>query len=180
MSTAVGTLESLRETLKQTMEEKAKFETKVVEDRTRLEARIAELKKVVSDYTAELQSIHNTLQTMQPDTASENLKRPKLGYEQLQTPSLVADEKAKNWFDSPIAWFVGVVAMFILLWVIMSAFEKPKADACAMTSRIQERRVEVCKPVAEVEKTESVEIVRKITPRRPVRGVFRALIRRAP
>ena len=83
----IGTLESLRETLKQTMEEKNKFEAKVLEDRTRLETRIAELKKVVSDYTAELQSIGNTLETLQPDTKSEHLSRTQVDYQQIHAKS---------------------------------------------------------------------------------------------
>ena len=82
---SIGTLESLRETLRQTIEEKNKFEAKVVEDRTRIETRITELKKVVSDYTAELQSIGNTLETMHPDTKHEQLNRTHIDYQQFYT-----------------------------------------------------------------------------------------------
>jgi len=140
----IGTLESLRETLKQTMEEKNKFEAKVIEDRTRLETKIAELKNVVSDYTAELQSIGNTLETLQPDTRVEHMSRTHVDYRQIHTenaqPVFTSEEVEEllKGFHKPSAasvinpsdilkkvwngWVVLFLFFLLVFWAIFSWF----------------------------------------------------------
>jgi hypothetical protein len=146
----VGTLESLHETLKQTIEEKK-----------RIDAKIADIKKTISDYTAQLQSLGNTVQAIQPDTMSDHLQRSQADYQHLYTPTtpvmterdvkaFVAQEMAirqtppqKDTIDINVAQVLKFMAvagiMLLVIWLIMAVLKEPKASGCTFFDRIQSR-----------------------------------------
>jgi len=175
----IGTLESLREALKQTLEEKQRTEQKFAEDKQRLDQKIEEIKKAISGFIAELQSLDNTLQASQPDTVAGHLRRTTVDYKQIHTVGTPI--KVPATVEIPIgkiaAYIVGTILLFIVLFFAMSAVSKlksrgcielshqffslaasslmPSAEACLLSDRWQERRQERLSTAASVAATDN-------------------------
>jgi hypothetical protein len=133
------------------VEEKHQVEQKYLEDCRRIEQNLADLQNMISAYTAELQSLGDTALKRQPDVTPEALKRT-------QNDSFTFN-LGGNW--KIVGYVLGTILMLIVLFFLVSLFEKPKekahvssespsiaalfpslvnsAEACVIADRIRER-----------------------------------------
>jgi len=150
----IGTLESLRETLKQTLEEKQRIEQQAAEDMQRIDQRIASIQQAISGFITELQSLDTTIQSVRPDVRSEHMERIQADYQQLHskpTQPLAAAEirgtmrqnlPKSDAFEINIGkaglYLIGIAVMFCVIWIVMSAMNRPQVQGCELLPYVQE------------------------------------------
>jgi len=165
---AVGTLESLSESLRQ-----------AVEDRTRNDAKIAEIKKTISGSMAILQSLDNTVHAIQPEVPVEQLpytqeedflppraalsEKPQEGKERRRWRARIDDELREEReqrrqklqahveeIGDLLSMLKGAIwglvkpvlifiVLFLLIWIAMGWLNAPKAEGCFTSDRPSSR-----------------------------------------